>query len=814
MNRSEKFELERSNAIAQLKMANASVERILANSYLLRIEENQVSKMNSVLERNKKFLHKLESNEFEIAIVGLEKAGKSTFANSLIENSVLPSAPERCTFTATRLVSGADKASVDFYTENEFNEIFRQILSEIKFPNAEGESFRTLSLERFNKYFASLEDVDRELYKNHTGKTDEEIRDIIKNRDRLILTGNGLQFSGDDLLGDAFQAYIKGESKGADTSKPRSVKKIQIESSKLNKLETAVLYDVPGFDSPTKIHIRQTEERLKMADAIILVTNVGTNPSIQGTSLNIINKNTDEDGIQLRDKLFVFGNQLDRVNNDSEIQGNKEILIKDVEKYKIGKRERVFAGSALKYLVEKGIVTHEYHPKINVDSGVEDIRIALIHYYENDRFEVLRRKIDSSRDALRDILIDIFNGFELGFDADFSENEKARITRGTSKRIEIDLEKALRALKDELKTEIWEAKYFSGKFQQDVAHFSCFQEISDADIGVARRSSDDSVTRDVPIQKINQTIRTGLHGKFLNDFSRLIKNITDEKSREIEIRILRAFSNAVLGDDRPDLFDEVEAASRFLVKSLTDEISHNEGRFTYLIERFSRDVFDILISNPLFSRDRLNKYRAAEKEFLYLDNYYQGGNGTLVRMLLTGCGAQTIENGALGILSDVEKSIDSISDVMARSTGISVQISRVVLEKANLALGHFLSMHSEKGIPLGSLSDIADKLPSATEDAVLNEINMDISNLREILRVAVVPAINLELAFVNAIDKQIKVLIDSSKGVDGRGHQLFNDFIARMILKIKKSELDGINQKIEENQLRYSLIQEMKSIKI
>ena len=269
MNRSEKFELERSNAIAQLKMANASVERILANSYLLRIEENQVSKMNSVLERNKKFLHKLESNEFEIAIVGLEKAGKSTFANSLIENSVLPSAPERCTFTATRLVSGADKASVDFYTENEFNEIFRQILSEIKFPNAEGESFRTLSLERFNKYFASLEDVDRELYKNHTGKTDEEIRDIIKNRDRLILTGNGLQFSGDDLLGDAFQAYIKGESKGADTSKPRSVKKIQIESSKLNKLETAVLYDVPGFDSPTKIHIRQTEERLKINFCLI-----------------------------------------------------------------------------------------------------------------------------------------------------------------------------------------------------------------------------------------------------------------------------------------------------------------------------------------------------------------------------------------------------------------------------------------------------------------------------------------------------------------------------------------------------------------
>ena len=63
---------------------------------------------------------------------------------------------------------------------------------------------------------------------------------------------------------------------------------------------------MPGFDSPTKIHIRQTEERLKNADIIILVTNVGRNPSLQGTSLNIINNNTDSDGIPLKDKLFVL----------------------------------------------------------------------------------------------------------------------------------------------------------------------------------------------------------------------------------------------------------------------------------------------------------------------------------------------------------------------------------------------------------------------------------------------------------------------------------------------------------------------------
>lgn len=35
-------------------------------------------------------LRKLKNNEFEIAIVGLEKAGKSTFANALMENNLLP----------------------------------------------------------------------------------------------------------------------------------------------------------------------------------------------------------------------------------------------------------------------------------------------------------------------------------------------------------------------------------------------------------------------------------------------------------------------------------------------------------------------------------------------------------------------------------------------------------------------------------------------------------------------------------------------------------------------------------------------------
>jgi len=48
------------------------------------------------------------------------------------------------------------------------------------------------------------------------------------------------------------------------TSKTKKwLNSIEIQSSKLKKLKNAIIYDVPGFDSPTKIHERQTLERLK-----------------------------------------------------------------------------------------------------------------------------------------------------------------------------------------------------------------------------------------------------------------------------------------------------------------------------------------------------------------------------------------------------------------------------------------------------------------------------------------------------------------------------------------------------------------------
>ncbi|MDQ7074002.1 MAG: dynamin family protein [Gammaproteobacteria bacterium] len=805
---SKEFELKKMREIKGLNIQNEFIEKLLSgNGRADILTDKNEADINVIYEASKKYLHKLESNEFEIAIVGLEKAGKSTFANALIESDVLPSAPERCTFTSTRLVSGGDKATVHFYGKDEFDDIFKNLLEEIEYPDFENQSHTSLSSSSFDRYFEQLEDKNPQLFKNHAGKTDEEIKDILSCRDRLTLTGKSRVFSGEDLQKDVFKSYIKGDNKGADTSKPRSVKSIEIESSNLKQLESAVIYDVPGFDSPTKIHLRQTEERLKKADAIILVTNAGRNPSLQGTTLSVINKNTDEDGIPLKDKLFVFGNQIDTANSAGEAEGNKKTLIKDVLKYKIGEKKRVFVGSALKYLVDNGIVKKEFKGGFEVESGIGEIRKELIFYYENERFQILKRKIDSNKNKLKSVFQDVLNVRKKGFDDKFSENERARILRGSWKNIEEQLESGLNEFKFKLKHEIWGGKYFSEKLKKDIENFDCFQEINDEFVKNIKMNQDDSLTTDVPVEKINQQIRRLLHKKYLEGFSNLINQMTGEKSREIESRLLDVFSVAVAGEADSIMFDEIKIDSNDFIKTLTSGVAHNEGRFTYLIERFSRDVFDVFISSPVLSGDRHDKFRVSYEEILYLNTFYGKDDGSLVDVVL---------GGELGVGGGwVDK--NDINELM----GLADEI--VSLSADGMSLGSVIrrmkNVKSRMGVFSNEVNSMADsdikraieKIDrSKTEDEVVKEINKDISNLKVCLIKSVVPAVNLELVFFNGVDKQIKLLIESFKSSDSKGG-LFDDFISKIVLKVKRSELDGIDLKVESLKIQRAFLEEMEA---
>jgi len=65
------------------------------------------------------------------------------------------------------------------------------------------------------------------------------------------------------------------------------------------------------------------------------------------------------------------------------------------------------------------------------------------------------------------------------------------------------------------------------------------------------------------------------------------------------------------------------------------------------------------------------------------------------------------------------------------------------------------------------------------------------------------------LAFLNGVDKQIKVLIGSSKQSGTESAGMFGDFLSKIVPKIKKNEIDEINTKIEDLKLQKETLKEM-----
>lgn len=99
-------------------------------------------------------------------------------------------------------------------------------------------------------------------------------------------------------------------------------------------------------------------------------------------------------------------------------------------------------------------------------------------------------------------------------------------------------------MQDTLKNEVYEQKYFTNKFRSSVQDNAYFPEVTHDDFEQQRLVNSDSVRCDLPIEKINHSIRDKVHKEYLESFSHLIKEMTDGKSKEIEVRILNAFTSA------------------------------------------------------------------------------------------------------------------------------------------------------------------------------------------------------------------------------------------------------------------------------
>ena len=96
-------------------------------------------------EPTRRQLERLRKREFRIAVVGLEKAGKSTFINAWLECDLLPAKGGRCTFTTTQIYSVENESEQRLEVQARTDEEFVNLLKELEKVGAK-EDLNTIKL--------------------------------------------------------------------------------------------------------------------------------------------------------------------------------------------------------------------------------------------------------------------------------------------------------------------------------------------------------------------------------------------------------------------------------------------------------------------------------------------------------------------------------------------------------------------------------------------------------------------------------------------------------------------------------------------
>lgn len=806
-------------------------------------------------------LRKLRNNEFEIAIVGLEKAGKSTFANALMENNLLPTKDLRCTFTSTQIeYSGDDKddsATVSFYTADEFDKDFKDKLYKLGFPNYERYSFDTIDEKQYSTIYESeVSDDKKRLYGD---SIHEDILAIIRNVDSLseLLGSPAIPFGADRINSGELEAYI------TDEAKARAVKQVVIRSKKLNEMKNAIIFDVPGFNSPTELHKIQTLERMKSADAIIVVAN-GVSPSLTGESLKIL-RESDDEGNPLNDKLFVFANKTEGARDISK--NISDTFNEWISKGFVAQanKHRIIFGSALAHLQAAGLDPDdrtlrsfkERESEMPNGDGVEAMRKILADYNENERFEVLKRRINRIKADILKAFSDIRTGNEeLAASRSYSAEQVAMVAELIDD-VRPAAEEALNNLKAEIRGYMPNELPLSNQTIQYITENVTTNNysVSDELLDKVEKELHISTGCYPDVAAIDIEIRRRKFKEMYEDFSQNVIKIADKHHTMYSAQVIDIILNAMGVEEKSSFRDE-------LVDSLKQEIAvyrtdlsgtdhSNELYYQSLIERFSRYIYQILILKQ-YNTERLREFYASIDDLYSLSVFYKKPDceddlayidiapkdQPLCMMLLFHHYLNAADNirllmtdiSRISGIREVPEEITKIAEKAFSATGGNKEtiIEMVTKKAANIVdktddfrvnlVKQALSQVIERNEPCSvankeAFTQYYERYHSSIRGGKLYSVedfradfDVDIQILQDVLVNAFVRAISMEKPFVAREAKSIDDIIDYIKS------KSFGAFLSANFYKIKYKETQLLDKQRREQEQNAAIIQAISGI--
>jgi hypothetical protein len=663
-------------------------------------------------------LERLRKREFRIAVVGLEKAGKSTFINAWLECDLLPAKGGRCTFTTTQIYSVQNDNEQKLEVQAKTEEQFSNLLKELEVAKAQ-EDIKTI---RENE--ATLQQVRREGNRTFPFTRLEDIKESLKN-------------------------YV------ADEKYAHAVLEARLYTNKLAQAEGIVFYDVPGLDSGLAKHVDEAKEMLSDCDAVILVQRF---TSLREKELEII-KFTElgDKNITVADKLFVFLSRIDSLATPEALKTHVEEASQDWFKRARLPQERIVYGSAGAYLILNGLAGEQTQLEIGDAShiqaqlkrltgisdeeilnkkgtGIPEIKEKIFNYINTERVFILKKRCEAYINTILNTSEEIYSLVRKRYsenpeEAKRFEEDRRRVLFNEWWNVQWERKKAnlqkfydssvsndsLDNLTDNSATSL--AK-FKERYLQIVA-----SEVQKLREEALRKKDIIFAANSYPQfdrMKANFAWREDLYG----DISKLLSAIARQLAMELKdeaLTLVEYMTNLLWGSN--------QVKERLIDKSEEYFLSKLENSLSVLFLRFARPVAEVLIRAPLNSdiRDKIAKSLGVDIEIV--DNYYTGEEVAFkVLKRYAKYGYQLLYN------PETRRQVLGVTGVVAPIINVAIQ----------------------------SAIDVATSFKSPQDDVIF-EVENDINAFEEYLRAAIFEAAGFESYCI----QELKGLIDSFREKQG-----------------------------------------------
>lgn len=565
-------------------------------------------------------LERLEKGEFRIAVVGLEKAGKSTFVNAWLEADLLPTDSKRCTYTTTQIYSVTDD-----------KEQRLEIIAK--------------SREKFVQYQHDLQAAAQG--NSETAKRAREDLEIIRQQqlplEKTLQEGNKIiPFLRIEEIAHYLRKYV------ADVSVAHAIEEVRLYTTRLAETDGIVFFDVPGLNSGLGKHLEESRTMLADCDAVICVQ-YSRRPSLEAHEQKLVEfVHEGDEAVGIAGKLFVFAGQADLHGSAASLQQALQEIAQEWQRRGKLPPDHIIPGSAAGYLLLTGVANTDLHTQVGTveelkrkvriisnlpaeaDStkvlnatGIPAMRQRIKRYLNEERVTVLQKRCDDPMQQMRSAAQEIYRSVRQRF----SENpDEARRQEANRRNILFQTWWANRW--EEIEPAV--NRFFREHFDPDHAVEEIesvqqlrvrYQELVHE--GLAQLPTLDSKRRQDIFDRESRPVFDAL---IANDAWRAalyedVNNLLHTLAEQLSIELLKDSQQFI------DYMSSLLWNSAEVAKQMYDQQQLQlqlESGLRTLFLRFARPVTEALIRAPLASDRRKEIVRKLGYDIELLDNYYEG----------------------------------------------------------------------------------------------------------------------------------------------------------------------------------------------